>query len=262
MNRQTHSFSPLARRKQIILWSVIFVFLFSFLLLPSFVRAECLAMDANGNCVEYGGFLDELSDGCMNKGNCDLSDIENGFVALTKLLIGAIGALALVYFVWGGVQWLTSYGNQQKIQKGREIMLQTVVALIVAFSSYLLVTFFTENVLKGQPMNLPNSATNSTNSNVSDTNTCCVNYNDGDPICEVSVNNTCSNNFQNFGQGDCSNIDMCNPAWFQSDIGCCISNAGQSICEDMSGGGICDNFSAVSCELIEACGCDGETCLE
>lgn len=257
MNKKVSIFSPLTGKKQstlsrqkLIFLTISFVFLFSFLLLPNVIHAE--------------GFLDGLTNSdCMARGNCDLSDIEEAFVALTKLLIGAIGALALVYFVWGGVQWLTSYGNQQKIQKGRDIMLQTVVALIVAFSSYLLVTFFTENVLRGQPMNLPSNATNNnTNNSTDQTNTCCVNYNNGDPICEVSINGTCSNNFQNFGSGDCSNIDMCNPLWFQSDIGCCISNAGQSVCSDMSGGGLCDNFSANDCEWIMACGCDTEDCLE
>lgn len=113
-----------------------FIFIFSLLFVPHFVQA---------------GFLDSLA--CVSSedpgtaGMCQLADVKAGFIALTKLLIGAVGALALLYFIWGGIQWLTSYGNQQKVQHGRDIMLQTVVALVVAFTSFLLVEFFVNDFL-------------------------------------------------------------------------------------------------------------------
>lgn len=113
-----------------------FIFIFSLLFVPHFVQA---------------GFLDSLA--CVSSkdpskaGMCQLVDVRDGFIALTKLLIGAVGALALLYFIWGGIQWLTSYGNQQKVQHGRDIMLQTVVALVVAFTSFLLVEFFVNDFL-------------------------------------------------------------------------------------------------------------------
>lgn len=143
MNKQVPIFSPLTRRKQIslshrgvILWAISFVFLFSFFAVPKFAHA---------------GFLDNITNKeCMELGNCTLVDVAEGFVKLTELLIGSIGALALVYFIWGGIQWLTSYGNQQKVQKGRDIMLQTVIALIVAFVSYILVEFFINDLLHGK----------------------------------------------------------------------------------------------------------------
>jgi hypothetical protein len=69
-----------------------------FLLVPHFVLAA--------------GFLDGLT--CLSNGQCQLRDVETGLLALIRLMIGMVGALALLYFIWGGVQWLTSYGNQQK----------------------------------------------------------------------------------------------------------------------------------------------------
>jgi hypothetical protein len=95
------------------------------------------------------GFLDGLA--CLSNGQCQLRDVETGLLALIRLMIGMVGALAILYFIWGGVQWLTSYGNQQKIQHGRDIMLQTVIGLIVAFMSFILVEFFVNDFLGAQP---------------------------------------------------------------------------------------------------------------
>lgn len=106
-----------------------------FLAVPHFVLAE--------------PFLDGVP--CIsNNVDCGFADVEQGFILLTKWLIGGVGALALLYFIWGGIQWLTSYGSQEKIRHGREIMFQTVIALVIAFLSFLLVEFFVNDLLQSQ----------------------------------------------------------------------------------------------------------------
>ena len=97
----------------------------------------------------FKGFLDFLPAACMEKGNCSLDDVAQGFVLLTKWLIGSVGAIALLYFIWGGIQWITSYGNLEKVRQGREIMTNTIIALVVAFGSFLLVEFFINHFLLG-----------------------------------------------------------------------------------------------------------------
>ena len=99
--------------------------------------------------VSQAGFLDGIT--CIRTGLCGLDDIATSFIFLTKLLLGAIGAIALLYFVWGAVQWITSGGNPDKVKKGKEIMTNTIFALIVSFTSYLLVAFMINNVLGAKP---------------------------------------------------------------------------------------------------------------
>lgn len=92
------------------------------------------------------GFLDTLP--CVTgKANCQLKDIADGFNALIKLLLGGMGAVALLYFVIGGFQWLTSRGNQEKVRKGQQTMINTVIALFIAFTSYLTLSFFVNDIL-------------------------------------------------------------------------------------------------------------------
>lgn len=100
--------------------------------------------------VAHAGFLDDIAY-CTGTGDCGLVEIAIGFNSLIRLLLGGMGAVALIYFVWGGVQWLVSGGNMEKVARGRTIMINTVFAMILAFGSYLLVTFFVNDVLNPKP---------------------------------------------------------------------------------------------------------------
>lgn len=97
------------------------------------------------------GFLDSLA--CIGGGQCGLADIAAGFVALIRLLLGTMGAIALFYFVWGGVIWITSGGNMEKVSRGRHMMVNTVLAILVAFSSYLVLDFFIKDILGAKRSN-------------------------------------------------------------------------------------------------------------
>ena len=96
--------------------------------------------------IAQAGFLDDMAY-CTWDGSCNLTDIARAFSSLIKLLLGGIGAVALIYFVWGGIQWLVSGGNAEKVKRGNDIMINTVFALILAFGSYLIITFFVNDVL-------------------------------------------------------------------------------------------------------------------
>lgn len=280
MNKQAFLFPPRMRRKQSslsrrgsILWVFVFIFLFSFLILPNFVQAvECLAMDSEGNCTKVAGFLDNLNtpncvefdqsgqciktQTCIADGACSLNDVALGFIELTKFLIGAIGALALLYFIWGGIKWLTSYGNQQKIQQGREIMLQTVIAIIIAFMSYILVSFFVNNLLQVKPEVQVNTNTtypaepgqNNTDNNNQPSAHCCFNNNPNNPECSLSTTGVCSNNWTDLGAGICQDYAVCS----LPQIGCCIDL--DDNCVPANSDDDCAwEFRATSCSNITTC---------
>ena len=61
-----------------------------------------------------------------------LGNVIKGFLSI-------IGSLALLMIVWGGVQWLTSMGNPEKVKAGANTMLWATIGLVLVFSSYLLV---------------------------------------------------------------------------------------------------------------------------
>lgn len=47
-----------------------------------------------------------------------------------------LGSVALLAFVLGGAEWLSSAGNPEKVKKGTQIMLWAVIGLFLIFVSY------------------------------------------------------------------------------------------------------------------------------
>jgi hypothetical protein len=64
-------------------------------------------------------------------------------------VLGIIGSLALVMFVYGGFTWMTSMGNPTAIKKGKDTMLWAALGLTVIFSAYTLASFVINSVAGG-----------------------------------------------------------------------------------------------------------------
>ena len=60
----------------------------------------------------------------------------NGMI---KVVLGFTGLLALISFIYGGILWMISYGDSNKIKKGQEVMKWSVFGLTVIFASYAIV---------------------------------------------------------------------------------------------------------------------------
>lgn len=58
---------------------------------------------------------------------------------IIKYAIGLVGVLALIAFVWGGIEWMISGGDSKKIQKGKDMMIWAVFGMVFIFGSYALI---------------------------------------------------------------------------------------------------------------------------
>jgi hypothetical protein len=56
-------------------------------------------------------------------------------------ILGVVGSLALVMFIYGGLIWMTSSGSSDKVKKGRDILIWAAIGLVIIFSAYGLVRF-------------------------------------------------------------------------------------------------------------------------
>lgn len=65
--------------------------------------------------------------------NGEISTVVN---KLIKGVLGVIGVLALIAFIWGGVLWMISMGDEAKIKKGKEMMIYAVWGIVVIFGAY------------------------------------------------------------------------------------------------------------------------------
>ena len=60
---------------------------------------------------------------------------------IIKAILGIVGSLALVMFIYGGFNWMTAAGTAEKVEKGKQILVWATIGLIVIFTSYALVKF-------------------------------------------------------------------------------------------------------------------------
>ena len=77
----------------------------------------------------------------LGPGNLDPRAIIGNII---RVMLGLVGSLALAVFVWGGFTWVMSAGNDEKIKKGKDMMVWASLGLAVVFLSYVLVRFIIE----------------------------------------------------------------------------------------------------------------------
>ncbi|MFH0873769.1 MAG: pilin [Candidatus Komeilibacteria bacterium] len=56
-------------------------------------------------------------------------------------ILGIVGAVALLAFIWGGLLWMTSLGNADRVKQGKETLIYATIGLLVIFISYSVINF-------------------------------------------------------------------------------------------------------------------------
>jgi amino acid transporter len=66
----------------------------------------------------------------------DTTDPRQVIANVITVFLGVVGAIALIFFIWGGFLWLTSGGSPERVQKGRQTLVWATLGLILIFASY------------------------------------------------------------------------------------------------------------------------------
>ncbi|MEK7620420.1 MAG: hypothetical protein AAB413_04260 [Patescibacteria group bacterium] len=118
----------------------LFFLLFALVLLPraSFAYNSNICKNTSGCTeVEVGPFMQGISQGCGNLGDCTLDDILTVFVNIGNYVVGIIGAVVLLMYIAGGFYWLASAGRKEWVDKGKKYMTISTVGLLIVMFSYL-----------------------------------------------------------------------------------------------------------------------------
>lgn len=92
-------------------------------------NCDCNAADNTGDCQKY----------C--EGDYGLNDFVQIFINCYKKILGIVGSLALLMFIYGGFMFLISSGNSEKITQAKQIIVSAVIGLIIVFTSYMIIQF-------------------------------------------------------------------------------------------------------------------------
>ena len=89
----------------------------------------------------------KTTEGVCNPAGSESSWSVEAFTGRTiQYLLGLVGTVALVIFIWAGFIWMMAKGNSAQIQKAQHMMVWAVLGLVVIFSAYILVNFVLENL--------------------------------------------------------------------------------------------------------------------
>ena len=118
------------KNKKLILCFCVFVFL-CFLLSANICLAQALLEDSSQ--VKYEGSLEE--------GDFTLNDFVRVGMRVTEIILGIVGSLALLMFIYGGLMFIISSGSSEKVTKAKEIIIGAVIGLVIVFTSYMIIQF-------------------------------------------------------------------------------------------------------------------------
>lgn len=117
--------------KKVFLAFLFSIFFFSFLL---FINID------NSSAASLVPGSTQMNDS-YKKGDYELNDVLRVGVQITKLILGIVGSLALLFFVYGGLMFLISAGSSDKVQQAKTIIVNASIGLIIVFTSYIIIEF-------------------------------------------------------------------------------------------------------------------------
>ena len=113
------------KKKKLIIFSLFLIFL---LFLVKIAGAQDLGIET----------MDEGLDGALGEAGTDPRML---VARIIQIALGFLGILALSLVLYAGFLWMTSAGNEEKIDKAKGILKNAVIGLIIIMSSWGIVTF-------------------------------------------------------------------------------------------------------------------------
>jgi hypothetical protein len=93
---------------------------------------------------------------CTKTGDCALTDILAVVVNFAEFMLGISGAVALLFFVWGGLQMVVSFGDSGKAKEGMETIKRAIWGIAIIFMAGIIVRFTSAALTGGEICNQAN----------------------------------------------------------------------------------------------------------
>lgn len=78
---------------------------------------------------------------CAETGNCQLNDFLETAITIVNWLFGVVGSVVLLFFIYGGFIFIFSAGSSSQVEKGKNMLIGSIVGLLIMFASYVIIQF-------------------------------------------------------------------------------------------------------------------------
>ena len=75
------------------------------------------------------------------------TDLTGNITTILNAIVGALGIVAVVVMIIGGVTYMTSNGDAGKVKKGKDTILYGMIGLVICALAAAIVNFVIANVL-------------------------------------------------------------------------------------------------------------------
>ncbi len=90
-----------------------------------------------------------IPDSPATGGLFDTQSIGQLITNVLKILLGLAGMLAVALIVVGGFQYISSAGNAEQAEKGKNTLVNAVIGLVIVMVSWLIISLVTNTLYKG-----------------------------------------------------------------------------------------------------------------
>jgi uncharacterized membrane protein YeaQ/YmgE (transglycosylase-associated protein family) len=75
------------------------------------------------------------------KGGGAASSLPTLIGVISNVIFGLVGSIAVLYLILGGISYITSQGDQKKIEGAKNTILYAIIGIVVVIASYALASF-------------------------------------------------------------------------------------------------------------------------
>jgi hypothetical protein len=134
-------------RQQILLRTFIYFILFSFLFQS--LAPVSLATGWWGSGSKSKDYLEKIGEeGFKTSGPPEEGTLQKTIFKIINYVLGFLGIVFIALIIYGGLVWMTSMGNEQKIEQARKILINAAIGLAIVLAAYALSVFIFQVLLK------------------------------------------------------------------------------------------------------------------
>lgn len=74
----------------------------------------------------------------------DVTKVQNFITNIIQILVVLAGSLASVFFVWGGVRYITSSGNPETLEGAKNTIKYSAIGLTIALAAFVITNIVTQ----------------------------------------------------------------------------------------------------------------------
>ncbi len=69
------------------------------------------------------------------------TDVRQAIINIVQFILGFLGLIAVIIVLYGGFQWMTAAGNEEKVSSARATLTAGLIGLVIILAAYALTQF-------------------------------------------------------------------------------------------------------------------------